>query len=119
MADIHWSHCTFSSNKTPVPVWAELKSCMPLTDFAHPHMYECMKCGEHVPKPLWIPHALSCKFQPSQCRVCEEYIDVEILDKHWRTCSHSKRNRESQRLKKEFRAGLCDIETLRKFYRQS
>lgn len=91
MSDIHWSRCTFSCDKTPVPVWAELKSCMPIMDLANPSLYKCMKCEQKVPKVFWLQHALSCTFQPSQCRVCEEYMPVEVLGEHWKTCAESEK----------------------------
>lgn len=73
--------------QSPVPYWAELKSCMPLMDFKKPNHVRCMKCDRIIKRDLWIVHAIVCTFQPSQCRVCESYIPIRHLNYHWKTCS--------------------------------
>lgn len=73
--------------RSPVPHWAELKSCMPLVDFPKPNHVKCMKCDKIMKKDLWVAHAIVCTFQPSQCRVCECFIPVKYLNCHWKNCS--------------------------------
>lgn len=70
-----------------IPKWAELKSCEPILNLMEDKYVKCMKCDTPVEKNQWIDHARDCKFKPSQCRVCEKYIPIPHLDKHWKSCT--------------------------------
>lgn len=46
--------------QSPVPHWAELKSCMPIMDFKKPNHVKCMKCDKIMKKDR-SPYSCICQ----------------------------------------------------------
>lgn len=109
--------CNICRRSLVVPEWAELKSCRPILDLVHTAMVKCAKCELRVTKEMWICHAHTCMYRPSQCRCCEQYVPVASLDLHWRTCANSQKERKLLVPRRSFIMGNITREELIKHLR--